>query len=121
MYKGDAISTQCYFDTKSSDVFGLGTNDEMCMTIFLYYPRQPNLFICGPDSGICSASHDSSALASEEDLGREFGYGNTESDTDPFDDTTPTSSAFSIDRNLGNSIWTTVLFLYLFGTYWIMD
>ena len=73
--KGDAISTSCYFDTDSSDTFGLGTLDEMCMALFLYYPRQPNLFICGPDFGACSTSYESTSLDSEDDLGREFGYG----------------------------------------------
>ena len=73
--KGDVISTSCYFDTGPDDVFGLGTPDEMCMTILLYYPRQPNLFMCGVDfdSASCSTSYESKLLASEEELGRKFG------------------------------------------------
>ena len=73
--KGDVISTSCYFDTEAGDTFGLGTYDEMCMTLILYYPRQPNLYICGPDNGVCSTSYESALLKSEDDLGRAFGYG----------------------------------------------
>ena len=46
---GDALRTECRYDTRgasSSIPFGPATSQEMCMQVFLYYPKQPE-FLCG--------------------------------------------------------------------------
>ena len=46
---GDALRTECRYDTSdaaSSIPFGPATSQEMCMQVFLYYPKQRE-FLCG--------------------------------------------------------------------------
>ena len=46
---GDALRTECRYDTRGSSAsipFGPATSQEMCMQVFLYYPKQPE-FLCG--------------------------------------------------------------------------
>lgn len=126
--KGDVISTSCYFDTGSDDVFGLGTPDEMCMTILLYYPRQPNLFICGLDfhDATCSASYEYKLLSSEEELGRKFGYDEPNRDgpnqdelnqDEPNLDEPNPDESMGIKRNGNHSFW--VVILCFIGHCWM--
>merc|ERR1712038_1026930 len=122
--KGDVISTSCYFDTGPDDVFGLGTPDEMCMTILLYYPRQPNLFMCGVDfdSASCSTSYESKLLASEEELGRTFGYEMLDNqavdpDKTDLDEPNPPDESMGILMRSVNLSW--VVILCFIGQQWI--
>jgi hypothetical protein len=46
---GDALRTECRYDTRgalNSIPFGPATSQEMCMQVFLYYPKQRE-FLCG--------------------------------------------------------------------------
>lgn len=46
---GDALRTECRYDTRgaaASIPFGPATSQEMCMQVFLYYPKQSE-FLCG--------------------------------------------------------------------------
>ena len=46
---GDALRTECRYDTSGDShatPFGPATSQEMCMQVFLYYPKQPE-FLCG--------------------------------------------------------------------------
>ena len=46
---GDSLRTTCRYDTSADDApieFGPATSQEMCMQVFLYYPKQPT-FLCG--------------------------------------------------------------------------
>jgi|TARA_B110000305_G_C19328852_1_gene582892 hypothetical protein len=46
---GDALRTECRYDTSGdtkSTQFGPATSQEMCMQVFLYYPKQQP-FLCG--------------------------------------------------------------------------
>ncbi|CAF2078555.1 unnamed protein product [Rotaria magnacalcarata] len=49
LYPGDELSTRCVYRTTNKDTITLGgekTKDEMCMHVFMYYPRMSNLYIC---------------------------------------------------------------------------
>ena len=46
---GDSLKTSCIYDTSADDApipFGPSTQDEMCMQVFLYWPKQYT-FLCG--------------------------------------------------------------------------
>ena len=46
---GDSLKTSCVYDTSADDApipFGPSTQDEMCMQVFLYWPKQYT-FLCG--------------------------------------------------------------------------
>ena len=46
---GDSLRTTCCHDTTEEDApvrFGAATTDEMCMQVFLCWPKQPT-FLCG--------------------------------------------------------------------------
>lgn len=101
LHKGDVISTICYYETKPGYKFGFGARDEMCFAGFLYYPRQSSMVMCGLDFGICSISYESVQLASEDDLGRSFGYDNPGSH-DPFDSDDPTLT-LNLEKSEGMS------------------
>ena len=46
---GDRIQTQCWYTNGQSKAIAMGpsTADEMCMHAMLYYPRVPNMMLCG--------------------------------------------------------------------------
>jgi len=41
--KGDSLKTTCVFDTNQKTKFGLASQDEMCLDMYIYYPRIPEL------------------------------------------------------------------------------
>ena len=75
---GDSFRTTCYY--KDGSKFGLGSEDEMCITFIIYYPAQDLLgmpWMCpygAPDDGSgCSAELEYFHLNSVDDLGRSVG------------------------------------------------
>lgn len=72
--KGDSIRTTCYYESQDDTEFGYGSREEMCMTFFHYYPKQPLLFACGPSSwwGACNAKYEGTNLEGESNFDREF-------------------------------------------------
>mmetsp|Transcript_9126 Transcript_9126/g.11244 ORF Transcript_9126/g.11244 Transcript_9126/m.11244 type:complete len:580 (+) Transcript_9126:121-1860(+) len=79
---GDSFKTSCYYNGKKGEIFGYGSEDEMCITYLMYYPKTDiPLGVCGyVESGgasdylseSCLASYDSIGIE-ERDLGRVFG------------------------------------------------
>ncbi len=103
--KGDVFRTSCYYDTTNGNniVFGIGSNDEMCMSFILYYPKQA-LETCGVDFVVdssCSTDYlGVTALESAVEFGREFGSANSPGtevtcQKDHFE-VTPSNSASSV-------------------------
>lgn len=39
IWPGDAFRTRCYFDSNDGEVWGLASQDEMCIAFLYYYPR----------------------------------------------------------------------------------
>jgi len=81
LQKGDEFRTTCFYKANDSDVFGYGSQEEMCMAFLLYFPRQ-NKFLastCGTNEELkyyipqCFANHTSKSLDTIDQLGRTFG------------------------------------------------
>lgn len=72
---GDAFRTTCDFEANDGVVFGLASQEEMCIAFLFYFPRQESLLFCGPGFGEylpgCEAEHSATADLSE--LSRSFG------------------------------------------------
>jgi len=79
--RGDSFHTTCYFETNEDTVYGLGSQDEMCMTFLYYFPKQQNLLYCGPEGPpSCDADYASKTLDPASDYDRVFG-GSSSPDT----------------------------------------
>jgi hypothetical protein len=53
--KGDSFQVDCfYYNSDGSTVWGLGSNNEMCIDFIYYYPRQPRLYIDTGSAGECN-------------------------------------------------------------------
>ena len=86
---GDILETECYYNaskftgtTTGPPLFGVGSQDEMCIAFLYYYPKLPNpLTLCGIDTttattsskGSCQATHTLLDLKPEDHFGRGFG------------------------------------------------
>jgi len=72
MKRGDYYTTTCYYETNEDTYWGEGSSDEMCMTFAYYYPKQPLLFPCGPNSyfSTCDAQHTKTKLETDSNFGR---------------------------------------------------
>ncbi len=72
--KGDSFKTICYYNSDSNTKFGLGSEDEMCMVLILYFPKQ-NLSSCALSGGsTCKSKFEGRTfLDSVSDLERVFG------------------------------------------------
>jgi hypothetical protein len=76
---GDAFRTVCQYDATNNELFGKGSQEEMCMAFLLYYPRQTLIddfgWICLYDIPFptCSTNHTSRSLSTVSDLERSFG------------------------------------------------
>jgi hypothetical protein len=81
---GDELKVTCEYKSNDSRVFGLASQEEMCMSQILYYPRKRMLqdratwaCVYAPPSAPfeipCSTQHENRTLSSEEDMGRTFG------------------------------------------------
>lgn len=77
---GDSFRSACYYDSPDEDhAFGFSSQDEMCITALMYYPRKKlfNQFtlICGYGLPLaaCATEHIPSFLGSTAELGRTFG------------------------------------------------
>ncbi|CAF2458331.1 unnamed protein product [Rotaria sp. Silwood2] len=49
LYPGDAFATRCMYQTMNKNDITLGgqrTKDEMCLHMFMYYPRMNNMYLC---------------------------------------------------------------------------
>eukprot|EP00980_Cylindrotheca_fusiformis_P003633 scaffold815_cov120-Cylindrotheca_fusiformis.AAC.1 len=63
VYPGDSFRTRCYYENNdNSTTFGLGTREEMCQSLLMYYPsnRKNGRGYCAPKDylGACTASYD---------------------------------------------------------------
>eukprot|EP00282_Hemiselmis_andersenii_P000493 CAMPEP_0114162022 /NCGR_PEP_ID=MMETSP0043_2-20121206/29274_1 /TAXON_ID=464988 /ORGANISM="Hemiselmis andersenii, Strain CCMP644" /LENGTH=532 /DNA_ID=CAMNT_0001258311 /DNA_START=238 /DNA_END=1836 /DNA_ORIENTATION=+ len=60
LQKGDVYRVKCFYDTQQQTniVFGLGSEDEMCMSFLSYYPKQGGLSVAD-----CSPNRDKSIQA----------------------------------------------------------
>ena len=86
---GDSFRTQCNYNAKNGEVFGLGSSQEMCIAFLFYYPRKviPTdfgdlPFMCGPkvfgeSFPECDASWTRADLQDTSQLGRTFGVAST--------------------------------------------
>eukprot|EP00545_Synedropsis_sp_CCMP1620_P013501 CAMPEP_0119023262 /NCGR_PEP_ID=MMETSP1176-20130426/29606_1 /TAXON_ID=265551 /ORGANISM="Synedropsis recta cf, Strain CCMP1620" /LENGTH=578 /DNA_ID=CAMNT_0006978305 /DNA_START=45 /DNA_END=1778 /DNA_ORIENTATION=- len=73
---GDAFRTTCNFDAKNGEVFGLGSEEEMCIAFLYYFPRQDSLLFCGLGSGqdLPGCESEYTTVAAEfSEFGRSFG------------------------------------------------
>jgi len=104
---GDSFRTKCYYNGNSDSVFGLASQEEMCIAFLYYYPRRTfdvqlaegNFsipWLCGNGidwlEGTCSAEYSGGTLEGEDGLNRKFGalksqclldQGTTTTDFDP--------------------------------------
>ena len=107
LQKGDSFRTVCYYDADSDTKFGLGSQDEMCITFIYYFPKQM-VPICGVGFAYppCQGSYDGVIdLSSEKDLGRVFAStSNTAAPTpSPSDTPSDTPSHTPSDTPSGSS------------------
>jgi dopamine beta-monooxygenase len=79
---GDSFRTICNYNSINNETWGLGSNNEMCMATFYYYPRQETFAVCGV--GVeeflpgCEASYETTPNFCEaRQLGRAFGTPST--------------------------------------------
>lgn len=79
---GDAFRTECNYNAANGTVWGLGTQNEMCIAFLFYYPRQLAFgvlpYICGVGIGAivpgCEAAHNMTPNFSDfSQLQRSFG------------------------------------------------
>jgi hypothetical protein len=75
---GDSFRTICNYDSTNNETWGLGSNNEMCMASFYYYPRQEAFAACGVGLGEvlpgCEVSYETTPNFREaRQLGRVFG------------------------------------------------
>ena len=75
VYRSDKLIAYCRFDTTTATkevVGGEGTDDEMCMVFFMYYPRTPNPLLCLTVShrsfGDIVASESTQAIVTHDEL-----------------------------------------------------
>ena len=73
---GDSFETSCIYQSQGEEVnFGLGSDEEMCITFLMYYPFSRSMF-CGvempPSLNHCVVDYKSKKLE-EEEIGRVFG------------------------------------------------
>lgn len=78
---GDSFKTTCQYSSPDV-VFGVSSQEEMCMVFIQYYPRTTRSlfgvevpFICGYNSSVlnCSSDYQQTALESSSDIDRVFG------------------------------------------------
>lgn len=71
---GDSYKTSCYYESYDGTKFGLGSEDEMCMSFIYYFPKQPNFFGCDSDSKIeaCQGEYSTRTLDPDSDFNRDF-------------------------------------------------
>ena len=79
---GDSFRTTCQYKSSNNTVFGLSSQNEMCIAFLMYYPRQTRSlfgtevpFTCGYNIPIpdCVSDWEQTELKSVSDLGRTFG------------------------------------------------
>lgn len=89
---GDSFRTSCYFNANEDTVFGLSSQEEMCMAFLYYYPRvtvpvpmsdfvesaEGTIdfpWMCGYEIGasVCETTYKSDSLSDEQELERAFG------------------------------------------------
>jgi len=72
---GDAFRTTCDYEANNGEVFGLASQEEMCIAFLYYFPRQESLQFCGLGFGEffpgCEAEY--SATADLTEFSRSFG------------------------------------------------
>lgn len=95
---GDSFAVTCYYDSDENTVFGLGSQDEMCMNFIWYYPKIPTLVVCGP--GVpwipnCYGAFEQSLLSEDTEYNRIFG---TDVTLNGDDDGAPSSEANEMKR-----------------------
>jgi hypothetical protein len=101
---GDGFRTSCYYTANEDTVFGLSSQEEMCMAFLYYHPRiQVKVedlpfdlsWICAYDIGfpLCDNTYEKTTLNDSEDLERTFGISNSECSAVPEDE--PASSPSS--------------------------
>jgi len=74
--RGESFRTYCYFEAGDKDVFGYGSEDEMCIVVLFYYPRQEIPFgSCGAwiQNAPCRARYNNRLIEDDDDFGRVFG------------------------------------------------
>lgn len=89
---GDTFRTSCYY--RDGGVFGLSSQEEMCIAYLLYYPAISNFgFTWGCPYGlqtpICSQEYENTDLSSETELDRVFGSSGSVCPATPSTPTTP--------------------------------
>ena len=101
---GDSFRTSCYYrdeygaDNSTGSMFGLSSQDEMCIAFLYYYPRKSMpLFgiddfswLCGVglsqmDEYDCDAAYDMRHLIDNSEIERQFGFASCEAIIDPVD------------------------------------
>lgn len=45
--KGDGFEVSCFYEDQGNTVYGINSENEMCKTYIVYYPKQPNVDVCG--------------------------------------------------------------------------
>jgi hypothetical protein len=76
---GDSFRTVCQYNATNNELFGPGSQDEMCVSFLFYYPRQSLLdtygWICMYDIPFpaCATNHTTRSLRTVSDLERSFG------------------------------------------------
>ena len=114
VHKGDSFRTICYYGSESETKFGFGSQDEMCITFILYYPKQ-YFPICGLGLEAfppCNGSYDGGVhLSSQEDIGRVFAPTPSKLPTaDPSGSSTSNNIQFSVFSASVLALFTVVFF-----------
>lgn len=70
---GDAFHTVCNYRSQDNEIgFGFSAQQEMCLVVLMYYPRQPSFAHCGRNFR-CAANYSSRILERAEETDRRFG------------------------------------------------
>jgi hypothetical protein len=86
---GDSFRTSCYYRGNSDTIFGLASQEEMCISFIYYYPRKTEKmgqsefpWVCGYGidqlDNACNAEYTQTALETDMQLNREFGARKTQ-------------------------------------------
>jgi Copper type II ascorbate-dependent monooxygenase, C-terminal domain len=108
---GDSFRTVCEYNSTNGTVFGPSSDNEMCITFMLYYPRQTIgdrfAWVCarGYPWEVCAANHTSRSIATDMDLDRTFG--STQASRDGAQCQAPVVNGTGEDDDSGDSSATT--------------
>jgi len=104
---GDSFNTVCYYQSDGNKVFGLSSQEEMCIAFLYYFPRKLLFdefpWACGLDMGLdsCEPEYTPRQLSAVADLERGFGTASTEC----------TSGGFSVASSKASAVAVGTLFL----------